>query len=112
MVPSTSPPNAGGPDMGSRSRLISHVVGCVVFLSAGPLFAEDGPSLYKQLCSSCHDTGLDRAPDRQALRTMSPERVLAALESGVMLSMASNRTSVERRTIAEFVTGKSFGQPL
>ena len=43
---------------------------------------------------------------------MSPERVLAALESGPMLSMASNRTGVERRAIAEFVTGKSFAQAL
>jgi polyvinyl alcohol dehydrogenase (cytochrome) len=98
--------------MRSRLRLIGHVVGSValLFSSVGPLSAEDGPSLYKQLCSSCHDTGFNRAPDRQALRTMSPERVLTALESGVMLSMASNRTSVERRAIAEFVTDKSFGQ--
>jgi polyvinyl alcohol dehydrogenase (cytochrome) len=79
---------------------------------AAPLFAEDGPSLFKQLCSSCHDAGLDRAPDREALRAMTPERVLAALESGVMLSMASGRTGVERRAIAEFVTGKSFTEAL
>jgi polyvinyl alcohol dehydrogenase (cytochrome) len=99
-------------DMRSRSRLIDCLVGCValLFLSAGPLSAEDGSSLYKQLCSSCHDSAFNRAPDRQALRTMSPERVLAALESGVMLSMASNRTGVERRALAEFVTDKSFGQ--
>ena len=100
--------------MRSRLRLIGDVVGCAALLlfSAAPLAAEDGASLYTQLCSSCHETGLDRAPDRGALRTMAPERVLAALESGVMLSMASGRTSVERRAIAEFVTGKSFGQPL
>ena len=73
---------------------------------------KNGPSLYAQLCASCHDAGTDRAPDRDALRAMSPERVLAALESGAMLSMASGRTGVERRAIAEFVTGKSFAQPL
>jgi len=43
---------------------------------------------------------------------MSPEQVLSAMESGIMLSMASGRTGVERRAIAEFVTGKSFNQPL
>src|SRR5438477_7521945 len=98
--------------MRSHIRLISDVVGCValLFSSAWPLLAEDGPSLYKQLCATCHDTGLGRAPDREALRAMSPERVLAALESGVMLSMAAGRTGVERRTIAEFVTGKPFVQ--
>ncbi len=72
--------------------------------------AEDGPTLYKQLCASCHDTGLGRAPTRDVLRQMTPERVLAALESGAMLSMASGRTGVERRAIAEFVTGKPFAE--
>jgi polyvinyl alcohol dehydrogenase (cytochrome) len=43
---------------------------------------------------------------------MSPERVLAALETGAMISMAAARTAAERRAVAEFVTGKSFGQAL
>src|ERR1700730_1606864 len=100
--------------MQSRSRLIHDVVGCVslLFFPAWPLSAEDGQSLYKQLCSTCHDAGFERAPDRAALQLMTPERVLTALESGVMLNMASGRTGVERRAIAEFVTGKSFSQPL
>jgi hypothetical protein len=37
--------------------------------------------------TGCHETGLERAPDRDALRAMSPERVLAALETGAMISM-------------------------
>jgi hypothetical protein len=43
---------------------------------------------------------------------MTPERVLTAMESGPMLSMAAGRTGVERRAIAEFITGKSFAQAL
>ena len=41
---------------------------------------------------------------------MTPERVLTAMESGPMLSMAQGRTGVERRAIAEFVTGKPFAE--
>src|SRR5205085_717056 len=74
--------------------------------------AEDGASLYKQLCASCHDAGTDRAPNREALLSMSAERVLSALESGPMLSMAAGRTGTERRAIAEFVAGKPFDQAL
>jgi polyvinyl alcohol dehydrogenase (cytochrome) len=74
--------------------------------------AEDGASLYKQLCASCHDAGTDRAPNREALLSMSAERVLSALESGPMLSMAAGRTGTERRAIAEFVAGKPFAQAL
>ena len=43
---------------------------------------------------------------------MSPERVLASLESGSMISMTAARPAVERRAIAEFVTGKLFQQAL
>jgi polyvinyl alcohol dehydrogenase (cytochrome) len=98
---------------GRRLRTAGFALSCgLLFVFPPTLFAEDGPELYTQLCASCHDPGLARAPDRAALGAMTPERVLTALESGVMLSMASNRTSVERRAIAEFVTGKSFAAPL
>jgi polyvinyl alcohol dehydrogenase (cytochrome) len=43
---------------------------------------------------------------------MSPERVLAAMESGPMISMANRQSAAARRAIAEFVTGKSFDYPL
>src|SRR5438093_488060 len=81
---------------------------CVAF--ARPAFADDGPSLYRQLCASCHDNGTDRAPTRETLSQMTAERVLAALESGPMLSMASGRTGNERRDLAVFVAGKPFAQ--
>src|SRR5438552_6979397 len=100
--------------MRSSLRSIHYVIGCVVlfFSSVGPLAAEDGATLYKQLCASCHDAGIERAPSRDTFRAMSPERVLTAMESGPMISMASGRTGVERRDIAEFVTDKHFGQAL
>ena len=98
-----------------RATLRSSVVatGCLLVLGAAwPAAADDGPTLYKQLCASCHDTGSARAPTRDVLQAMTPERVLTALETGAMLSMASGRTGVERRAIAEFVTGKTFAEPL
>ena len=98
-----------------RSRLLFSTVGCVVLLVSSvttAVAAEDGQSLYKQLCASCHDAGTDRAPNLEALRAMTPERVLTALERGAMISMAAGRTGVERRDIAEFVTGKKFAQAL
>ena len=100
--------------MRSRPDLIKSTLGSLVLvaLAAGPLAAEEAASLYSQLCASCHDKGTERAPTLETLRAMSAERVLAALESGPMLSMAAGRTGVERRAIAEFVAGKPFSQPL
>jgi polyvinyl alcohol dehydrogenase (cytochrome) len=98
----------------TRARSLTYAVGCLTvwLCAAAPVAAEDGPTLYKQLCASCHDPGTDRAPNREALSAMTPERVLAALEAGPMLSMAAGRTGVERRAIAEFVTGKTFAEAL
>jgi polyvinyl alcohol dehydrogenase (cytochrome) len=94
-----------------RSSIVT--VGCLALLAtASPAAADDGPTLYKQLCATCHDTGLARAPTRDVLQAMTPERVLTAMESGAMLSMAAGRTGVERRAIAEFVTGKTFAEAL
>src|SRR5262249_6814048 len=84
----------------------------LLLIFAAPLFAEDGANLYGRICATCHDTGFERAPSREALRAMSPERVLGALESGTMVSMTAGRTALERRAIAEFVTGKLLGRPL
>ena len=71
-------------------------------------FAQDGAALYRRDCAACHDMAVDRAPSREALQMMTAERVLAAMESGPMLSMAARSTGVERRAVAQYVTGKSL----
>src|SRR5438046_9309185 len=43
---------------------------------------------------------------------MSADRVLAAMETGPMISMAVRLNTADRRAIAEFVSGKPIGQPL
>ena len=92
-----------------RSSIV--IAGSLAVLTiSSPAAADDGPTLYKQLCATCHDAGLGRAPTKDVLQAMTPERVLTAMESGAMLSMAAGRTGVERRAIAEFVTGKTFSE--
>lgn len=80
--------------------------------NAAPPPPVDGAALYSRNCASCHDGGNDRAPNREALRGMTPERVLAAIETGPMIMMAINRTAAERRALAEFVAGRPLGNPL
>jgi polyvinyl alcohol dehydrogenase (cytochrome) len=95
-------------------QLVRDTIVCVALLVllAGVSSAEDGAALYKEICAACHDAGIGRAPSPEVLRAMSPERVLAALESGVMISITSARTAAERRAVAEFATGKPFSQAL
>ena len=90
------------------TRLICVVACLALVASASTVCAQDGAALYRQNCAACHDAGVDRAPARDALQTMSAERVLTALESGAMLSMASRMSALDRRAIAQFVTGKAL----
>ena len=93
---------------------IDSVVCCIALslFMAAIASAQDGANLYKLLCATCHDGGNERAPTRDTLKRMAPERILSALETGPMLPMASNRTTGERRAIAEFVAGKRLSRPL
>src|ERR1700704_1043769 len=93
--------------------------GLAVVLSAGrPLFAQTPPAapdpadFYRRSCASCHDGGADRAPNREAFQAMTPDRILTALETGPMVSMAVGRSAAERRAIAEYLTGKTFSSAL
>jgi polyvinyl alcohol dehydrogenase (cytochrome) len=73
-----------------------------------PAAAQDGAALYRDNCAACHDVGFERAPGRDVLQTMSAERVLTALETGAMISMAARLTGADRRAIAQYITGKSL----
>ena len=73
--------------------------------AAGP----DGSALFRKYCAACHDSAAGRAPAISALRNLSPERILLALESGPMMIMGQRRTDPERRAIAEFLAGKPLG---
>jgi cytochrome c553 len=86
------------------------IAGSCVLLLGCPLFAQDGEKIYKGFCAACHDAGVERAPNREGLKAMSPERVLAAMESGAMVPMAGRLSTAERRALAEFLTGKTLGQ--
>jgi len=81
-----------------------------VFVSlAATVSAQDGATLYAARCSVCHDGGVVRAPARRALSEMTPERIVASLENGVMRAQGAVITADERRAIAVFVTEKPLG---
>src|SRR5579863_896297 len=82
----------------------------VLSIASLALAAEDGAALYRKNCAGCHDSGAARVPSREALKRLSPERILLALESGTMMIMGARRTDPERHAIAEFLAAKPFGR--
>jgi len=83
---------------GSAARLL-----CV---GAGGAQSPNGEAIYKRSCAQCHDVVATHAPGLNALRMMSAEIVLQALETGSMKPMASLLNPSERRAVAEFASGK------
>jgi polyvinyl alcohol dehydrogenase (cytochrome) len=86
----------------------------MVFVFASPWLRgqePEGAVIYKQQCAICHDKSLQtRAPAPAALKLMSPENILRSLETGKMKDQGTLLTAAQKRTIAEFLAGKPFGQ--
>lgn len=76
--------------------------------------AQDGAALFKTYCAKCHDagerTGEQRAPTREVLKQLSPEQIISALEKGAMRAQGAERSRAERRTLAEYLSGKSLDE--
>ena len=68
--------------------------------------APDGEALYQKTCARCHDAGVERAPNRAALKLMSPENIRLALVSGSMSKMGFTLSSAEIAALSERLTGK------
>ncbi len=98
-----------------RALLVGCLHGCAMLLlgaSPSALAQEpDGATLYKKQCALCHENpGQTRAPAPTAMRLMSPENIIRALESGRMKDQGQLLTPAQKRLIAEFLTGKKVGQ--
>src|SRR5579862_2944517 len=64
---------------------------CVCLLApvmAAHAQAPAGEAIYKQRCAACHDQSGSRIPPREALQKMPALRILRAMNSGAMMTVA------------------------
>ena len=85
---------------------------CLVLVAwiAPVIFAADpdGAALYREKCAVCHDApSQSRAPAASALRVMSAENVVSALETGLMKEQGATLSLPEKRALAAFLTTKA-----
>jgi polyvinyl alcohol dehydrogenase (cytochrome) len=74
-------------------------------------FGVTGLLPFNEKCASCHvnpEPG-SRAPTRGQLVGRAPEAILATMTSGAMAPMAVGLSEAQMRSIAEYVSGRSFG---
>ncbi|MBV1918143.1 MAG: PQQ-binding-like beta-propeller repeat protein [Sphingomonadaceae bacterium] len=65
-----------------------------------------GKQVYQSSCAGCHDTGVNRAPQKFELDRMRPDAIYKALTDGVMRSMASGLGDTEKIAVSEFLAGR------
>jgi polyvinyl alcohol dehydrogenase (cytochrome) len=66
---------------------------------------QDPESTYKTRCASCHETGVPRAPNREALRRLTPEAIAAALTTGSMRTQGQELTLDQVQRLARTLAG-------
>src|SRR5215831_14287208 len=79
----------------------------IVFLmsaaSCTAMAADSGEAIYQKRCASCHDSGGERTPSRDALKQLSVQRILRTLDFGVMINVAYVLSRDEREAVANFL---------
>ena len=91
-----------------RLAALLSLIGLVVVAIPGLSFAQDGATLFRTYCSTCHEPADPGAPSRDVLSQMRPEQILQALETGAMTREAAERSHAQRRALAEYLTGKEL----
>ncbi len=72
---------------------------------------ESGFAVFQTKCMGCHGNPAmaDRAPSPATLREMAPEKIYEALTTGPMKTQGSALTEDQRKMVAVFMSGKTFG---
>ena len=71
---------------------------------------ENGIAVFQTQCMSCHgNPNVERAPSPNAIREMSPERIYAALATGVMKDQGDKLSDQDKRGVSEFMSGRPMG---
>src|SRR5438270_6471326 len=71
---------------------------------------ESGFATFQTTCAQCHgNPNVDRAPTPEALREMTPEKIYAALTTGVMQTQAAALNDGQKKAVAEFMAGRPIG---
>jgi len=81
-----------------------------VLLFAVTAAAQDGAALYTQRCASCHENGAaSRAPARDVISALTPARIVATLETGVMRIQGESMSPAERLAVATYLSRATTG---
>jgi polyvinyl alcohol dehydrogenase (cytochrome) len=68
---------------------------------------QQGEALYKERCANCHDRGVPRAANREALGRLSPDSIRQALTTGAMRTQAEGLSAAQVESLTRLLAGAS-----
>jgi len=86
-----------------RARLLLAPIALLLVFRATAA-AQVGSAIYEANCAGCHEEANARTPQRATLATLTPEQIVAVLESGVMREQGATLSAAERMAVADFVS--------
>jgi polyvinyl alcohol dehydrogenase (cytochrome) len=99
--------------MTSPARLVVSLLLAVGMGRAASAQSPDGAAIFARDCSSCHNGAAEsRAPAPDVLGQRSPEAILSALTAGGMRPQGGRLSGLERRAVAEYLSGRPLGGDL
>jgi polyvinyl alcohol dehydrogenase (cytochrome) len=69
----------------------------------------DGAKVYADNCASCHDQPTGRTPAKDALKDRTADAIHLALTSGSMAMQGISLSVAEKKTVSEYLSGKTLG---
>jgi len=76
---------------------------CLLALAGSLLDAQEGASIYKERCGSCHDAPTGRVPQISTIKAMSGEAIYLALTRGAMKTQADGLSSAELLALIGYI---------
>jgi polyvinyl alcohol dehydrogenase (cytochrome) len=93
-------------------RLVSLMM---LFIGAGvagtSVQAQEADALYAERCAKCHESGVPRAANRDALRLLPPDAIRLALTSGIMKAEGATLTPAQIDALARTLGSASGPRP-
>src|SRR5215475_7669332 len=93
-------------------KAVALLLACVVVVAAAAQAqTPSGEQIFSSRCVSCHSGQPDsRAPDLTSLKARTPQAIIEALVNGAMRAQGSQLSGPERRSVAEYVSGKKIDE--
>src|SRR5438552_1296186 len=86
----------------------------ILVWSAQVVSAQDGASIYKERCASCHDAPQGRVPSISTIKAMSAQAIYPTLTNGAMRTQAEGLSTAQIFTLIGYIapTGATSTRPL